>query len=318
MALQDNSKQSKWPFLIYSILTLYYFGAIVFTYFIDYSTFGNVHEHFHDFMNLTIRIREIGFIPPAILMLLSTFSLLRFNQMDFPRWAIWASIALAIISVATSLFVVFPIYLDMGSLGFNIETHQKLLSSSINFQIIPSIFQCLILVGLLNIFFKETKPVRRWLFIVIYFVTFYTLGFAMFDTTEAPIWLSVGEKDWMAYRHSGTLGFGGFALIYLLPGVLPMLLMIPLFWLRPKSIPLFLPVVRFIFSLIILYVSATYFGPKIQFELDKAYSRSLINDYWPRNYGRYSLSVITFILTAWMFLKIDRNKIKPEQIMIEN
>jgi hypothetical protein len=309
--LNKNSlSQSKWSFLIYSILTLYYFGAIVFTYFFDYTTFGNVHEHFHDFMNLTIRIREIGFIPPAILMLLSTFSLLRFNQMDFPRWTILASIGLAIISVATSLFVIFPIYLDMGSLGFNIETHQKLLSSSMNFQIIPSIIQCLILVGLLNVYFKETKPLRRWLFIVIFVVTFYTFGFAMFDTTEAPIWLSVGEKDWMAYRHSGTLGFGGFTAIYLLPGVLTMFLMIPLFWLRPKSIPLYLPVIRFIISMIILFVSATYFAPKIQFELDKGYSLSLINDYWFRQYGRYSLAVITFILTAWMFLKIDRNKIQ--------
>ena len=310
MTSQDNSKQSKWSFLIYSILTLYYFGAVVFTYFVDYPTFGNVHEHFHEFMNLTIRIREIGFIPPAILMLLSTFSLLKFNQMDFPRWAIWASIGLSVISVTTSLFVVFPIYLDMGSLGSNIETHQKLLSSSMNFQIIPSIFQCLILVGLLNIFFKETKSVRRWLFIVIYFVTFYTFGFAMFDTTEAPIWLSVGEKDWMAYRHSGTLGFGGFVALYLLPGALPMFLMIPLFWLRPKSIPLYLPVIRFILSIIILYVTATYFAPKIQFELDKRYSHSLMEDYWLRNYGRYSLAVISYILTAWMFLKIDRHKIK--------
>ena len=143
MISQDNLRQSKWSFLIYSILTLYYFGAIVFTYFVDYPTFGNVHEHFQDFINLTIRIREIGFIPPAIFMLLSTFSLLRFNHMDFPRWAILASIALAIISVATSLFVVFPIYLNMGSLGFNVETHQKLLSSSLNFKSFLPLFNVL-------------------------------------------------------------------------------------------------------------------------------------------------------------------------------
>ena len=85
MTSQDNSRQSKWAFLIYSILTLYYFGAIILTYVVDYPTFQNVHEHFHDFMNLTVRIREIGFIPPTILMLLSAFSLLRFNQADFPR-----------------------------------------------------------------------------------------------------------------------------------------------------------------------------------------------------------------------------------------
>ena len=88
MTSQDNLRQSNWSFLIYSILTLYYFGVVVFTYFVDYPTFGNVHEHFQDFINLTIRIREFGFIPPAIFMLLSTFSLLRFNHMDFPRWAI--------------------------------------------------------------------------------------------------------------------------------------------------------------------------------------------------------------------------------------
>lgn len=309
MILQDYSKQSKWAFLIYSILTLYYFGAIVFTYFFDYTTFQNVHEHFQDFMNLTVQIREIGFIPPTILMLLSAFSLLKFNQMDFPRWTIWASIVLGIISAATSLFIVFPIYLEMQSLGFNVETHQKLVSSSMNFQIIPTIIQCIILIGLLNIYFKETKLVRRWLFIVIFFLTFYTLGFAMFDTMEAPIWLSVGEKDWMAFRHSGTMGFAGFAAIYLLPGALPMFLMIPFFWLRPKSIPLYLPVIRFILSLIILFVTVTYFAPKIQFELDKRYSHSLMQDYWLRNYGRYSLAVISYILTAWMFLKIDRNKI---------
>ena len=107
MTSQDNSKQSKWAFLIYSILTLYYFGAIILTYVVDYPTFQNVHEHFQSFMNLTVRIREFGFIPPAILMILSAFSLLRFNQMDFPRWTILASIAMAIISVVTSLFVVF-------------------------------------------------------------------------------------------------------------------------------------------------------------------------------------------------------------------
>lgn len=309
MTSQDNSRQSKWAFLIYSILTLYYFGAIILTYVVDYPTFQNVHEHFHDFMNLTVRIREIGFIPPTILMLLSAFSLLRFNQADFPRWTILASIGLATISVTISLFAVFPTYLDMQSVGFNAEAHEKLLSKSINFQIIPSIIQCLILVWLLNIYFKETKPVRRWLFVVIFFLTFYTLGFAMFDTTEAPIWLSVGEKDWMAFRHSGTLGFAGFAVTYLLPGALSMFLMVPFFWLRPKSIPLYLPVIRFILSLIIIFVTVTYFAPKVQFELDKRYSHSLMEDYWLRNYGRYSLAVVSYILTAWMFLKIDRNKI---------
>lgn len=307
MTKQDNSKQSKWSFLIYSILTIYYFGAIVFTYCFDYQTFGHVHEHFHDFMNVTVRIREIGFIPPTILMLLSTFSLLRFNQIDFPRWTIWASIGLAIISVSTSLFAVFPIYLDMQSHGFNLETHQKLLSTSMNLQIVPSILQCIILIGLLNIYLKDTKPARRWLFMVTFFLIFYAFGHSMFDTTEVPIWLSVGEKDWMEFRQPE--GFAKFALVYLLPGILPMFLMISLFWLRPKSIPLFLPVSFFIISLIILFVSATYFAPKIQFELDKGYSRSLIDDYWLGNLGRYFLALLTYILTAWMFLKIDRNKI---------
>ena len=130
----------------------------------------------------------------------------------------------------------------------------------------------------------------------------------MFDTTEVSIWLSVGEKDWMTFRHS--VRFDVFAAIYLLPGMLPIFLTILLSWLRPKSIPLYLPVIRFIISLIIFFISATYFAPKIQFEIDKGFSRSLIDDYWLRNYGRYSLGVINFILTAWMFLKIDRNKIK--------
>ena len=88
-----------------------------------------------------------------------------FSPKTFPKWAIYVSIVLTLITVLATLFSVLPLFDAMQSSGFNPETYAKLVSVSTFFQIIPAGIVCLLNLFLLNIYLQTIKPTARWLFI---------------------------------------------------------------------------------------------------------------------------------------------------------
>ena len=300
--LTETSLQtSKWALFIYTVLSFYIFGFVLASYCISYSRFDDVHDNWQKFMSLYNHKMTIFLKIPSILWLFSAISMYFFSSQSFPKWIIYACIGLTLISFSTTLFYILPIFDAMQSVGFNPETHANLLSISMLLQIIPAGIVCLLILFLLNSYFQSIKPFIRWIFIIITVLSFYLIGT---NTVEALIeyrlWNIVSETDWLAYRRSGP-SFGVFVAIYLLPGWLPILLIIPMIWLRPKGISIILPICFLLLEIWFAFITATYFVPKVQIPLDHAYSKQLLedlvkNDDLKRVWGMYVLGIIAGLM----------------------
>ena len=112
--------------------------------FVDYAALSKVQEHIKPVMDIFNSEMTKVYYLPAGLLLISTISLYWLSPKDFPRWIIFASIILAIISIGTTFFVIAPIHSNLAQTGLTETVEEHLLSISINFQIVPAALQVIL------------------------------------------------------------------------------------------------------------------------------------------------------------------------------
>lgn len=309
MTMKDNSKNPK-ILLFYFIFCFYYFGVIMMTYFVNYPQMSKVHENSHDYLT-TFNSKMVWFcVVPAVLMLCSSLLLTRFHSTVFQKWMIWTSVILAIITVTTTLFIIYPIHNKLPETGFTDSIQRELLYTALNFQIIPAIFQILIAFSLLNVYLKDTKPFARWLFISVFGLSLYTWGTLYMESLVGyPMWQLIAPSEWLATRETVGLNIPVFKWVFLIPDYLPLLLLIPMFWKRPLGIPKYYVAIAFICLLSIFLITALYFVPNIQLKLGQYYSKQLIEDLNTYDFPLRGIPGLLYFATiALMFLKIKRNE----------
>ncbi|MBC7494935.1 MAG: hypothetical protein H7221_08000 [Flavobacterium sp.] len=312
----DNtlSKSSIWALLIYFILSFYHFGNTMMVYFFDYASFPAIHENkttvfqvFNDRMFFVYTI-------PSILMVVSSVYLYFKNPEIISKRIIAIATLLGIISVATTLIFINPIHVSLISNGMTSEIENHLLSIAFYFQLVPAIFQMILVFYMLNIYTSNTKYFGRWLFILVFASLFYSKGTGSIESyVNYPFWSVIGNTDWLAYRNSGSaLRFFG---TFLIPAFLPILLSIPLFWWRPKAFPRYFIAIYWLANIWIFVITAIYFVPKIQLPLNEAYSTIAIDNLRTYDFPLRG-TVVGFmeILLAWMFIKIGTQRFKESQL----
>jgi len=235
---------------------------------------------------------------------LSAISMFWLAPTLFPKWAIYVSVVLGMISVATTLWVMMPIYIHWAITGYDTTQSQHLLSQAFYFQIIPSFLQVAILVSFLNMYLRDVKPVAKWIFLLVVVLNFYNMGTTSVEGSLAyPLWETVGAKDWLAYRQTPpNLLFG---IMFVFAAFSPIFLLIAMYWRRPKEIPRYLVTGYLLLVLYLFVITLLYFVPDFQVPLNNAYSLPLIkklgtDDLMYRAPAGFLLPVIV----AWMFLKI--------------
>lgn len=304
--MKDNSQQLKWALLSYFVFTFYYFGTIIMTYFVNYPQLYKVHENISSVMTVFNSTMLLFCNIPAILLAISSLFLLYLRPNIFPNWAIWTSVLLCLISVSTTLFIVTPIHNELPATGLTDAVKRQLLPICMDFQIIPMIFQTVIAIWFLNIYLQGNKLLVRVIFTIVFCVALFTWGTGYMEGLVGyPTWLMVGDKDWLAFRGSvtGPVFFG----VFLIPGYLPLLMLIPMFWKRPNGIPRYLVTIMLCAILWIFITTAVYFVPDLQLQLDKGYSKKLIEDLIKYDFPLRGLAGLVFFGSAsWMFIKIRR------------
>ncbi|MDI1256786.1 MAG: hypothetical protein PSV16_11875 [Flavobacterium sp.] len=306
-------KSSIWALLIYFVLSFYHFGNTMMIYFFDYATFSAIHENktmvFQVFNDRMFFVNTI----PSILMVVSSVYLYFKNPEIISRRIIGISALLGIISVATLIIFINPIHVSLISNGLTLEIEKQLLPISFYFELIPAIFQMLLVFYMLNIYTNNTKVFGRWLFILVFASLFYSKGTGGIESwVNYPFWSVIGNTDWLAYRNSSSpLRFFG---TFLIPAFLPILLSIPLFWWRPKVFPRYFIVIYWLANIWIFVITAIYFVPKIQLPLNDAYSTLAIDNLRTYDFPLRG-TVVWFmeILLAWMFLRIGNDRFKENQ-----
>ena len=309
--MTNNTNKTLWTFTIYSALSFFVLGVSAMVHYFIYPTFDKVHENISAFMEVfNSRIISLFYIP-SILLLLSSISLFWFAPKNFPKWTIVASVVLSLISVTTIFFLLIPIQNSFSETsGFEMTKYNDLLSFSFKFQLAPILLQTLLAFWLLRTFITNVKPFSKWLFIIVFALAFFTAGS---DSTEKilnyPLWLKVSESEWLSFRQA--VQTKAFLWVYLLPAFLPLLLLLLMIWFRPTSIKR-----KYIFLYLGLYVfisaiSSAYFVPKLQLQLNKAYSITLIEELIKMDFPlRFLPSLLIYGLATFMFIKVGQDQLQ--------
>ena len=295
----------KWVLLPYFVFTFYYFGTIIMTYFVNYPQLAQVQENIVPVMNVFNGKMKMFFNLPSLFLVFPSLFLLYLRPNIFPNWAIWTSVVLCIVSVGSTLFVIAPIHKTLPDTGMSDVVIQQLWPIFMKFQIVPMVMQVIIAVWFLNIYFQGNKLGSRIIFTIVFCVALFTWGTGYIEGFVAyPTWLKVGATDWLAYRQavSGPVFFG----VFLIPGYLPLIMLIPMFWKRPIGIPKYLVTIMLCAILWIFVITAIYFVPDLQMELDKGYSKNLIEDLIKYDFPMRGIAGLVFMFTAlYMFIKIE-------------
>ena len=290
-------KKILWAMLIYFVACFYYAGVLMMLHFVLYPSLNTVQQNIVPVMEtFGHRIIIVCYIP-ATLMVAASLVLIKWGSKIFPQKVLAAAALLGIISVTAVFFTSFQ--------QQNLPVNKWL-------QELPALLQVLIVVWLLNDFLKTTKPFARWLFILVFTLTFYTTGTDYVEKfINYPLWPSIGEKDWFVFRHLLTGPM--FGAVYLLPASLPLFLCIAMFWRRPAGIPKWMVTVFLVAQLCMLIVTAIYFVPKIQIPLDTTYSPTIIQNLLSNEIPlRSSAVLLVFFVTGWMLLKVGGEILKKK------
>lgn len=294
----------------YLLVVFYYFSNIIASYLLIYPSFGKIHEHYDEYLAVFNASTRIILIYSSVALLFTSVLLLWFRPNSFPRKAIWVSIFLAFISTITTLFFILPIQLSLWISGYNEVLFQHLMEISLYFQIIPCLLLIIIVYWFLNRYLSHITFFRRWLFIVFITLTFWTVNYDALVCFS--LYTTVGANDWLAFRDAIIPP------VFFVLGILafmPILLSIPMFWLRPKGIPKSFVGLYALMIVWIFIISFSYIATDLQGYLSHDYSRLKIEELINSDFMYRGLPsmVLTFI-TVCMFVKIGQDKINNQNV----
>lgn len=310
-----NEQKSLWIMAIYFILTFYFLGVFSSMDAIIYAEVATVHKNFNNFMITLNAVTRILYSFVPVIMVLAVFGLFWSRPKIFPLWAIVVSALLCLISVSGTFYTILPLQSELSLNGFNTQVYQNLLHSCLYFQILPATIQVVIAGYLLNSYLGDDKFVGRWLFIIIFFCSYFTLGSSQVEGfINYPIWLSVDLSDWVGFRDVINKSDAPYLFII---AVLPLILFILMFWFRPKAIPKLYLAIYGLSLIWILVITIIYFLPHIQIPLtdNKENTKSLIEELMKNDFLlRMLYAMGYFVIPVAMFLKIGNRKINESII----
>lgn len=304
--LSDSTPAAKAPWLLlaYLVLCFHHCGAVLMVHFFNYPGFRMIHEHVGPVFEVFNR-RMVPFVYlPAGLFLGAALALWRQAPAGLPKQWLAVSAGLALVSVLATFGIGATVFAGLPVTGFTAAIESHLLPLGLGLQVLPAAGAALLALGLMNQYLRAARPASRWLFIAVFALLFYSFGSGDVDANvDYAYWPAIGATDWLPYRHSGSLAI--FVGLFLVPAFLPILLKIPLIWLRPAGLPRWGVLLSLAADGWVFFITATYFVPKLQLPLDKGFSRPLIEELLRTNFPlRGSVIVAMYFVMAWLFLKV--------------
>ena len=299
-----TSPRTPWLLMAYLILCFHHCGAVLMLHFFNYPGFRMLHENVRPVFE-TFNQRMVPFVyVPAGLLVVAALALWRQAPAGLPKRWLAGSAGLALVSVGATFGIAATVFAALPVTGFTAGIASRLLPWGLGLQVLPAAGAALLALGMLNHYLREARPAGRWLFIAVFALLFYSAGTADMDGNVGfYLWPAIGAVDWLPFRQSGSLAI--FAGVFLLPGFLPLLLHIPLIWLRPAGLPRWGVLLLLATYAWVFFITATYFVPKLQLPLDKGFSRPLIEELLRNDFRlRGAMFTAMYFVMAWLFLKV--------------
>ncbi len=301
--MNNQAIKTKTLFHGYLMLTFYYLGVLAMLFTITYPPFQEVHQNFRQHAIVLQRYLIWILYIPGILMLLSSVSLLVIRPAFVPKWAATASALLSFISVITLFIHTAPFHQQWITNGFDSMLFGQFKNSVLTLQIVPSVLQALIAIFFLHLYLGSVERITRILLITLFVLCFFPMGTIFVEChLNYALWAEVDGSEWLAYRQWLIMPI--FAAVFLIPFYFPIVLLIAVAGKKRKGVSRGLIAIALIALLYVFVISAAYFVPDVQFELDKYHSEKLIqelirNEIWMRT----PAELIYWIALAILFWK---------------
>lgn len=150
-----------------------------------------------------------------------------------------------------------------------------------------------------------TENSKRIFFMFVFALVFYVTGAAFVESfVNYPTWKLVGFNEFKSYHNALSPLIIKFMV---LPWLLEIGLIVALFWLRPRVVPIWMITLSLIMNLIILASTALIQIP-IQIELgEKGLSHHAIDKLLETDPIRWTSGIICALLYLWMMARVVRS-----------
>jgi hypothetical protein len=153
--MHADSKFPVWLFLMTFALTFYGMGASFVESFVNYPTWrligpGEFVAYHQALSPLIIRYMVVPLVVATILTLLLAW----FRPQPIPRWAIWVSLVLQLISWVSTAAIQIPIQMQLGSSGLSIPLIDQLIVTNFWFRKIPQVLNIFLFLWMMSLMLR--------------------------------------------------------------------------------------------------------------------------------------------------------------------
>lgn len=153
--MQASPKVSSWLFVITFALVFYGMGAATVETFVNYPTWrligANEFRAYHQALGpLVIRYMVIPLLATTVL----TIVLLWFRPAPVPRWAIWLSVLLQLVTWISTATIQIPIQLQLSSDGLSLPLIERLMITSWWLRRVPHIINAVLFLWMMSLLLR--------------------------------------------------------------------------------------------------------------------------------------------------------------------
>lgn len=153
--MQASPKLSAWLFVITFALVFYGMGAATVETFVNYPTWrligANEFRAYHQAVGpLVIRYMVI----PLLITTVLTIFLLWFRPAPIPRWAIWLSVVLQLVTWVSTATVQIPIQLQLSSDGLSLPLIERLMFTSWWLRRVPHVINAFLFLWMMSLLLR--------------------------------------------------------------------------------------------------------------------------------------------------------------------
>lgn len=153
--MQASPKGSVWLFVITFAMVFYGMGAATVETFVNYPTWrligANEFRAYHQALGpLVIRYMVIPLLVTTVL----TIVLLWFRPAHVPRWAIWLSVVLQLVTWVSTATIQIPIQLQLSSDGLSLPLIERLMITSWWLRRVPHTFNAVLFLWMMSLLLR--------------------------------------------------------------------------------------------------------------------------------------------------------------------
>ena len=152
---QSSTKVSVWLFLITFALVFYGMGASFVESFVNYPTWRLIGEAEFRSYHQALSPLIIGYmVIPVLIATVLTIFLAWFRPAQIPRWAIWLSIILQLISWISTAAIQLPIQFQLSSNGLSEPLIEQLIFTNWWYRKVPQIINTILFVWMMSLLLR--------------------------------------------------------------------------------------------------------------------------------------------------------------------